>query len=175
MDQRAVYKREPQTISKLRKEIEKSIRASTQAMGIANGTVWKNSWEEWKALVYQQPHSEQVSWRKQQQLMTETLWERWRTQTQQSVTSLHHHLHRAGQNHTSAVTRSGGSVMAWTCMAASGMESPIFIDDGAHSGCSWMNSNSIETSCLPDLSHLKELNQAARQWPKNTLTTQQRI
>ena len=41
---------------------------------------------------------------------------------------------------SSSVKHSGGSVMAWACMAASGVGSLIFIDDVTHDGSSRMDS-----------------------------------
>ena len=41
---------------------------------------------------------------------------------------------------SSSVKHSGGSVMAWACMAASGVGSLIFIDDVTHDSSSRMNS-----------------------------------
>ena len=41
---------------------------------------------------------------------------------------------------SSSVKHGGGSVMAWACMAASGVGSQIFFDDLTHDGSSRMNS-----------------------------------
>ena len=64
---------------------------------------------------------------------------------------------------SSSVKHGGGSVMAWACMAASGVGSLILTDDITHDVCSRMNLQKSTEKCVQ--TKWEELH-AARQWSK---------
>ena len=69
---------------------------------------------------------------------------------------------------SSSVKLGGGSVVAWACMAASGVGSLIFIDDVTHDGSSRMNSEVYKNILSANLQRnasklIGKLHHAARQ------------